>query len=337
MNEINRIAILKAHWDEEGINQMEQLRRIIDLLVVAVFLDAGAGENWSYKERISNRTYNRSEGIAVAVLEMFTDGKFSSDGKPYIVDSEGLQKITLVAFEEYFQSSPKNQLISPKGRVELLHQLGRALESKQSFLGGDWPVRPGFLLDTILKNMIDNHRTSVRVLWKGLHECFGSVFPDPNGLGLGDVYHHSALGKEVNKDSLVPFHKLLQWLCYSLIEPLSNFGINFVDTWLMTCLAEYRNGGLLVDLGCLVPKNPDAYEKEYLVDDEFIVEWRALTIAIIDIVADKIRARLGDDNKELSMSKILEGGTWRTGRQVAYELRPNGRPPFKVQSNGNVF
>jgi hypothetical protein len=44
---------------------------MIDLFLVSVLLDAGAGTQWSYKSLENGRIYRRSEGIAVASLEMF--------------------------------------------------------------------------------------------------------------------------------------------------------------------------------------------------------------------------------------------------------------------------
>ena len=57
---------------------------------------------------------------------------------------------------------------------------------------------------------------------------------------------------------LVPLHKLSQWLAYSLIEPLQAAGIEVTDIDGLTGLAEYRNGGLLVDTGVLVLRDPGA-------------------------------------------------------------------------------
>jgi len=54
----------------------------------------------------------------------------------------------------------------------------------------------------------------------------------------------------------VPFHKLSQWLAYSLIEPLEAAGIAVDGLGDLTALAEYRNGGLLVDLGVIRPRVP---------------------------------------------------------------------------------
>ena len=45
------------------------------------------------------------------------------------------------------------------------------------------------------------------------------------GVNLGDVWRHPAAASGDPTDGLVPFHKLSQWLAYSLIEPLEDAGI----------------------------------------------------------------------------------------------------------------
>ena len=65
------------------------------LFLVSVLLDAGAGTHWSYKSKESGKVYSRSEGLAVASLEMFKAGAFSSDkDQPHQVDSAGLKNVT---------------------------------------------------------------------------------------------------------------------------------------------------------------------------------------------------------------------------------------------------
>lgn len=59
-----------ATWPEE-IDNTEKCKRLIDLFLVSVLLDAGAGTEWSYKSPENGRIYRRSEGIAVASLDMF--------------------------------------------------------------------------------------------------------------------------------------------------------------------------------------------------------------------------------------------------------------------------
>jgi hypothetical protein len=66
----DRIAQLLSTWPEE-VDNTERCRRLVDLFLVSVLLDAGAGTQWSYKSQENGRVYRRSEGIAVASLEMF--------------------------------------------------------------------------------------------------------------------------------------------------------------------------------------------------------------------------------------------------------------------------
>lgn len=63
--------------------------RLIDLFLVSVLLDAGAGNQWKYKETDTGETYTRSEGLAIASLEMFVAGFFSGkENQPARVDGE---------------------------------------------------------------------------------------------------------------------------------------------------------------------------------------------------------------------------------------------------------
>merc|ERR1719350_862670 len=108
-----------------------------------------------------------------------------------------------------------------------------------------------------------------------------------------------------------------------MLEPIESFGIQFLETDLFTALAEYRNGGLLVDTGVLNLKNRGMAHRMNDPGSELIVEWRAMTVCLIDKVAEGIRKRLGKTVEELPLMSILEGGTWRAGRVIAKELRPN--------------
>ena len=105
----------------------------------------------------------------------------------------------------------------------------------------------------------------------------------------------------------------------------------------LTGLPEYRNGGLLVDLGVLRPRHPGVLNERHRVDSEVIVEWRALTVALLDRVAAGVRAELGLDAAAMPLSRVLQGGTWSAGRRIARELRADGSPPIRLDSDGTVF
>ncbi len=89
----------------------------------------------------------------------------------------------------------------------------------------------------------------------------------------------------------MPFHKLSQWLTYSLIEPLQWAGIAVIDIDDLTGLPEYRNGGLFLDLGVLALKDEADRERAHEVSSPLVVEWRALTVALLDEIGDLVRAR----------------------------------------------
>ena len=135
----------------------------------------------------------------------------------------------------------------------------------------------------------------------------------------------------------MPLHKLSQWLAYSLIEPLQTAGIRVTDIDGLTGLAEYRNGGLFIDIGVLAFRDAEAAQQAHEVASSLVVEWRALTVALLDGLADRVRHRLGLDATSLPLAKILEGGTWAAGRSLARERRADASPPVKVISDGTVF
>ena len=76
---------------------------------------------------------------------------------------------------------------------------------------------------------------------------------------------------------------------------------------------------------------------EIVVDSPLVVEWRALTVALLDRLAPMVRDRLGLDESQLPLSRLLQGGTWSAGRRAASERRSDASPPIRVQSDGTVF
>ena len=154
------------------------------------------------------------------------------------------------------------------------------------------------------------------------------------GVNLGDVWPHPAAGGAGPSAGLVPLHKLSQWLTYSLIEPLTEAGLIVSGLDRLTGLAEYRNGGLLLDTGVLAPRHPAVLGETHRPGDEVIVEWRALTVALLDRLAPLVRQRLGV--RDLPLASILEGGTWAAGRRLADERR-GGATPIPIDSDGTVM
>ena len=313
----------------------ERARAKIDLAVTSVLLDAGAGPEWQYREAETGMLLARSEGLAVASLRLFAAGFFSSDHTmPWRADARGLQAVSEERLGAALQVSGGNPLPGLAGRARLLRELGRAL-SQRPGLFGSCPARPGMLLDAARRRRSAGPVDAGDLLYDVL-AGLGPIWPGRlvrEGVSLGDAWPHPAAGGTGTGAGLVPFHKLSQWLVYSLIEPLRDAGLTVIGVERLTGLAEYRNGGLFIDTGVLVPRREWVAGVPHGVGDEIVVEWRALTVALLDRLAPLVRACLGAD---LPLASILEGGTWAAGRRLADERR-RGAAPIGVESDGTVM
>jgi hypothetical protein len=316
----------------------DRARARIDLAVVSVLLDAGAGQAWRYQEVETGEAYRRSEGLAVASFRLFAGGLFSADpGDPWRVDATALRSLADEHLASGLQVSAANPLPGLHGRAAVLRGLGRALEQAPDLFDKDEP-RPGHLLDALHAGAVDHCVASADVLTAVL-TGFGSIWPGRLSLGgvpLGDVWRHPGAGGSGPGADLVPLHKLSQWLTYSLIEPLQSTGLVVAELDALTGLAEYRNGGLFVDTGVLVPRHDAVTRDAHRPGDEVVVEWRALTVALLDRLAALVRRQLAPVGRDLPLASILEGGTWVAGRQLADERR-RGAAPIVVESDGTVM
>ncbi len=389
-----------------GRSALDRARAHIDLTIVSVLLDAGAGPRWQYTEHrksaqaalpvhrqgrddllamldaaakgraaepaeapggaVSGDTadtpdaaagaavdgpaprFARSEGLGVATFRAFLDGVFSADrDDPLRADAATLQQMDAAAVRALFQSSPSNPLLGLEGRAGLMTRLGSTLHLWRHGPDGDiaLPLRPSAVLEPLTEGFTCAE-VPAAALFGVLLRAFAPIWTSGSrvlGAQAGDVWPHRWSGDAVGggRDPTtvgwVPFHKLTQWLTYSLLEPLQWAGVKVTGLDALTGLPEYRNGGLLLDAGAIVPRVPADLDRVWTPRDEFIVEWRALTVTLLDEVAERVRARLGLDAEALPLPCVLEGGTWVAGREIAAERRPGGAPPLRLDSDGTVF
>ncbi|KDN46485.1 DUF1688-domain-containing protein [Tilletiaria anomala UBC 951] len=381
-----RITTLLSKWGTpsagnlEPVPPMEAARKLVDLFVVSVLLDAGAGTKWQYEEKATGLRIGRSEGLAIASLDMFTEGLFcgleSPAGEDPVlrcqVDAIGLARLSTENLAMSMQVHPEqNPMTGLDGRAQLLIQLSKALtdDSQGYFTGAQQNAapRPGNMVDWLLthpstaKDAATGAVTvQVSALWEVLIIGLAPIWPATrtklDGVSLGDVWpcdsFKAALGDEAGVDdekALVPFHKLTQWLCYSIMEPIEQtLGWTFAGGEHQTGLPEYRNGGLLVDLGVLKPKAALYKASEppteapgiprLLPSHPAVVEWRALTVILLDRIAEGIRQKYGLTAQQLNLKQVLEAATWKGGREIAKQKRPEtGGPPIDIISDGTVF
>lgn len=335
---VDRLAELSARESAAGIKPSgrERARTRFDLAIVSVLLDAGSGPSWKYVEKETGKTTARSEGLAVASFRMFLDGAFSSDPEktPLRADARGLASITPEVIARGFQVGSSNSLAGLEGRAELLRKLGQAIENNPLLFAGQ-QLRPGNLVDALFSQSKGGALPAERIL-NAVLLGLGPIWPGRiqlQGVSLGDTWPHPLLGD----DPLVPFHKLSQWLTYSLIEPLQDAGLRITHIDGLTGLAEYRNGGLLLDSGLVTLRDASLASQTHRHDSELVIEWRALTVALLDRIAAEVRKIFGKTPEQMPLARVLEGGTWHAGRKLAAEKRPGGGPPLQIQSDGTVF
>jgi hypothetical protein len=299
----------------DGLSGVDRAKAQIDLVIPSVLLDAGAGEQWTYVDA-SGQSWQRSQGLAVASLELFEQGLFSAAGDRG-TDGQGLRNLTLAQLAAGLQVSDRNPLAGLAGRL-------------------------GNLLDDWLVMSATTQSLSAATMLQTLLATFGEIWPSRHqvaGVNLGDVWTHPQLPIAFPEEAVayVPFHKLSQWLTYSLLEPLQELGLNITEIDRLTGLAEYRNGGLFLDLGLLRLRDATIADVPQPPQAPVMVEWRGLTIALLDQLADRLRQRWGMDAVQLPLVKVLQGGTWAAGRAIALERRANGSPPLRLLSDGTVF
>ncbi|HEY4184578.1 MAG TPA: DUF1688 family protein [Polyangia bacterium] len=328
---VDRVAELDRRLADVSASDEERLCVKIELAITSVLLDAGAGERWSYHEAgVDGGTYARSEGLAVASYHLYASGALSDAATaPLRADAGALARFSEDDLARAFQVTADNPLVGSSGRVGILRRLGEVVGQRSDIFGEPRLGHLGLYLRAQARGgalpataVLDAVLDGLGEIWPGREVCAGK--------NLGDVWTHPAVGR-------VPFHKLSQWLTYSLCEPLEQSGVRITGKDQLTGLAEYRNGGLFVDGGVLVPKHSGVLGATHDVSSSLIVEWRALTIALLDRVAVEMRRQLSLSADELPLAAVLEGGTWRTGRVLAKERRPDGSPPIRVNSDGTVF
>lgn len=324
VGEVDRLSELTESILARG-TQEDVARAKFELVILSEALDTGGLTEWRFQEP-GGDTFSRTEGLALAILYMFKAGTLSSRGadNPYRVDSEKLRAITPSELEYALQVSPSNLLDGGvESRIERLRILADCVGE-----------RPGVLFD-ILRDDANPDLPAGKVLERVL-ETLSPIWPGaatPGTASVGDVWAHSALSED---GKVVPIHRIAQWLSYALIDPLIEAGVNVTQHDDLTGLAGYRNAGLLIDKGVLNLKDASSSGETYTLSDELIVEWRALTVALIDRVAEELRGKLAQDSTQLPLS-CVHGLMWRAGRAIAAELRPGGCPPIAVVNEGCPF
>lgn len=348
---VNRKAELDAVLAERSIAGMARAR--IDLALISALLGAGPATAWRYREAASGGEFSGEEGLALASFRAFMDGRFSSIvGEPHRVDARALCAMGHATLAEIFQVSDTNPLAGLDARVSCLHRLGEALRGRPEWFTAEG--EPGHLFDTLthrhhapqlhhhhpVPNTNKHHLAATRILGV-LLDTFDPIWPDgqtPVGWARGDVWPHAAAGGEGLSAGMVPFHMLLQRMTYALLPPFEWAGVRVHGLDELTGLPDTGAGGLLLDAGVLVPLDTGYASRPYTAADPWVIEWRALTVALLDELAAQVRVLLSLREDEWPLARLQDGGMRAAARQFADERRPGGAgaPPVRLQPDGST-
>ncbi|PKY08118.1 DUF1688-domain-containing protein [Aspergillus campestris IBT 28561] len=355
---VPRIDRLTKQWELDGCDKREIARRLVDLFFFSVLVDAGAGDVWRFTEPDTGHAIGRSEGIAVASLYMFTSGALSSQtGGGADILGHALAALDSSVFQTHFQIDSNNPMVGDQSRVNLLNNIGQSLLRMPKVFGPDG--RPGQLVDYMLSQKKESESLDFTTLWTTLQDLLLPAWPKDRthiaGTPLGDAWPLQTLARlNANEDTpnntqhIQPFHKLTQWLAYSLTVPFVRvLDLHWANDDQGTGLPEYRNGGLFIDLGVLTLKDEDLRRGReasgqdipaFGASSDVIVEWRAMTVALLDELHKLVAERLAQKGVRLSLAQMLEAGSWKGGREQAAKLRPETRSgPFIIQGDGTLF
>lgn len=215
--------------------------------------------------------------------------------------------------------------------------------------------------DYLLSKAKDSSEIDYLELWSVLQKLLIPIWPSDrthiDGHPVGDAWPLACLAKSSDPNTstktaaIQPFHKLTQWLAYSLMVPFTRLlDITWLNADQGTGLAEYRNGGLFVDMGVLTLKE-DSLAKGlqrsssgsdglpcFGASDDEIVEWRAMTVALLDKLHAIIKTSPQFNGVQLTLPQVLEAGSWKAGRELAAEKRPLTKSsPIIILGDGTLF
>lgn len=284
------------------------------------------------------RRLSGAQGLAVASLHAFMAGAFSATpGQPGRVDAAALRQVDAAALRGVFQAGSANALTGLEGRAALLVRLGQVLQHESERDGV--PARPALLLDRLTAHGARTALSAPEILHTVL-QTFAPLWSTGAtvlGVAAGDVWpHRFAGGDDPATRGWVPLHARAQGVCLALLPPLQAAGIAVSALAALTAVSGHDSGGLLLDAGVLHPRTTQALARVWKPGDEFVVEWRALTVTLLDELAAQVRTELGPDAAPLALAGALGAGIAAAGRALAVERR-GGEPALRIDGDGMLF
>ncbi|MEP3046708.1 MAG: DUF1688 family protein [Roseibium sp.] len=313
----------------------EMLTAAADLAILAALMNTTRPNGWSYIEPNTGAQVEGKQASALAAFNMFAAGSFSADlSDPFRVDAETLIRIPSDELAAGLQWDPFTGDDGIQNMQRHLKRFGEALALRSDLFGEGQITRPGLLakrLAEIGKGTVDATAVLDQLLealvpvWDG-----GAVLEE---ITLGDSFAHSA---DANRGEIMPFHLCAQEMVYSLVEPFAWAGCEVANLESLTSPSDLDHAALFTGTDVLQVR--DGFENSDLgTNQDRMVEIRAVTIGLMDKMADMLRTELDVASDQLPLTCVLEGGTSRAGAQILRENGPQVQNLGSFMNPGSVF
>ncbi|WFE89280.1 DUF1688 family protein [Roseibium porphyridii] len=312
---IDRWSAMASAREFESAQEM--LLAAADLALLALFMKTRRPGNWVFEDPMTGSKVAGDDALALAAFHMFASGSFSGEmTDPYRVDAETLVRLDLNELTSGLQwdRDADQELLS--AMQAHLKRFGEAMALRPDLFSEGNVTRPGVLALRLAgeadagidaSKLLDNLLETFAPVWDG-----GAKAGD---VGLGDSFDYT--GKSAGSETTtVPFHLCAQEMVYSLVEPFAWAGFEVTGLQDLTPPSDLAHAALFVQTGVLAisSENDEALPEETKTDR--MVELRAVSAALADKLADRLRSELDVSADQVPLTCILEGGTRRAGLRI---------------------
>lgn len=312
----------------------------IDLAVVCEYLGQVPDDSWSYAEAATGQRFTGREGLAVALWHAFCAGLFSSDPqRPLQADAAGLRGVVTDHLGLALQAGRAWAWPDLQACAIALRRLGEVLSEQPEVFGE--AGRPSGLFDTLISpyGVAVPHTADIRAhdILSQLLMTLSGLTPGGaqiGGVALGDCWQHPAAHGA--GEGWVPLHARMQAITCALLEPFEWAGVQVRELSALTALADVLHGNLLLDTAVLRLRDPQSARTVWPRDAEIVIEWRALTVALLEELAPRVQHHRGRGDAGPGTAGLLIG-RFEPAATALTLLRPEGRPALRVADRLGVL
>ncbi|MFD1695498.1 DUF1688 family protein [Roseibium aestuarii] len=331
-----------------------------DLAILASVFQVSAPAGWSFADPFSGKEVSGSAGLSVAALALLAQGHFSQDpARPLRVDAASLTTLSLSDFAMALDGEAE-----PSAHARQLHghlvRLGEVIVMRPDLFNRGGALRPAHALLKALEEGDTQEALDAGALFRLLHNGLAPLWTGGARLGdllLADAWPCNPASGEAGAlkagalsecltlpapDGTTAGHAValqapLSAMVFSLLEPLAWIGLALEDLEVVPPPADLAHLALMQQAGVLA-LSPATEGAGLAADPQArLAIARALTLAAVDLLAQKVRAIFEVEAEDLPLTLILEAGTRPLARAATLENSGSTRELASFLADRGVF